>query len=288
MENLLQAKNILLVISGKGGVGKSTVAVLLATTYARNGCKVGLLDVDLCGPSIPFLLGIEDKSVCSSLRGWLPVVPDHPQFQKLSVMSLALLLKTRDDVVAWRGPKKSSMIKQFLSQVLWGDLDFLIIDTPPGTSDEHITLVEFLQSNFGTSKISSVLVTTPQHVSIIDVQKEITFCINTGLKIDGLFENMSGYVCPNCSECTNIFGSGGGKSLCEMQKIPFLGTLPIDPRFTSYLNLGISFFDAYLNLIELSGSIEAIKTYVAQKLASGENGGNKRHEFGGFKKLRMS
>jgi Mrp family chromosome partitioning ATPase len=267
-----KVKNILLIISGKGGVGKSTTSTLLATTFTRRGCKVGLLDCDLCGPSIPYLLGLESKGVCSTQKGgWLPVVPDDPNFKNISVMSLALLLKSRDDAVAWRGPKKSTMIKQFLSQVIWGDLDYLIIDTPPGTSDEHLTLVEYIQANFKQSNFSAVLVTTPQCVSLIDVQKEIAFCQNVGLKIEGIFENMSGFVCPTCSECTQIFGSGGGKSLCDMQNLPYLGSLPIDPRLSNYMASGMSFFEVYLNHLEQGESIGAIKSYVASKIQGGEN-----------------
>jgi Mrp family chromosome partitioning ATPase len=288
-ESLLKTKYVILVISGKGGVGKSTLTALLAATYARKGCRVGLLDIDLCGPSIPFLLGVENKSVLSSQRGWIPVVPEHPEFQKLSILSLGLLLKSRDDAVVWRGPKKSSMIKQFLSQVLWGELDYLIIDTPPGTSDEHITVVEYLQTNFPSFKISAILVTTPQHVSLIDVQKEIDFCRNVSLKIEGLFENMSGYVCPHCAECTQIFGSGGGKSLCELQDIPFLGYLPIDPRLSAYLAQNTSFFDAYVTVLENGGSISAIIDHVVRALSTADTLMlSSKEDVVGFKKLRTT
>jgi len=205
-----------------------------------------------------------------TLRGWVPVKPDHASFQNLCIMSLALLLKSRDDAVVWRGPKKSLMIQQFLCNVVWGNLDFLIIDTPPGTSDEHISLVEYLNTIKVDSKVvprSAVLVTTPQAVSITDVQKEITFCQNVSLSIDGLFENMSGFYCPNCSECTNIFGSGGGKCLAEQQKIQFLGSLPIDPRINSYLSSKGNFFDAYLSTLKHCNdsnisSLVALEKYV--------------------------
>jgi len=136
-----------------------------------------------------------------------------------------------------------------------------------------LTLVEFIQAKFTQSNFSAVLVTTPQCVSLIDVQKEIAFCQNVGLKIEGIFENMSGFVCPTCAECTQIFGSGGGKSLCDMQNLPYLGSLPIDPRLSNYMSSGMSFFEVYVNHLEEGESISAIKSYVASKI-QGENGMN--------------
>ncbi|KAJ8959031.1 hypothetical protein NQ318_022286 [Aromia moschata] len=142
-------------------------------------------------------------------------------------MSIGFLLDDRNSAVVWRGPKKTAMVKQFLSDVCWGDLDYLIIDTPPGTSDEHITVMENLKQ---LKCDGAVIVTTPQQVSIEDVRKEITFCRKTGIPILGLIENMSGFVCPHCSECTNIFSKGGGESLAQLAKVTLLGSLPIDPR----------------------------------------------------------
>ncbi|XP_018561120.1 cytosolic Fe-S cluster assembly factor NUBP2 homolog [Anoplophora glabripennis] len=218
-------KHIILVLSGKGGVGKSTVSTQLALTLKERGYKVGLLDVDLCGPSIPYLLQLEGKDVHQADGGWVPVYAGDDQ--NLAVMSIGFLLNNRNSAVVWRGPKKTAMVKQFLTDVCWGDLDYLIIDTPPGTSDEHITVME----NLKTVKCDgAVIVTTPQQVSIEDVRKEITFCRKTGIHILGLIENMSGFVCPHCTECTNIFSKGGGESLAELAKIPLLGSLPIDPR----------------------------------------------------------
>ncbi|XP_014261521.1 cytosolic Fe-S cluster assembly factor NUBP2 homolog [Cimex lectularius] len=217
-------KHIILVLSGKGGVGKSTVSVQLSLGLKEKGFKVGLLDIDLCGPSIPYLLDLEGSPVHKCPDGWVPVYTDKDQ--SLAVMSIGFLLANKTDSVVWRGPKKNSMIKQFVNDVYWQELDYLIIDTPPGTSDEHITIVECLKDSCD----GAVLVTTPQAVSLEDVHKEITFCKKTGVNILGLIENMSGFVCPNCSECTNIFSSKGGKSLAEHTGIPFLGTIPIDPN----------------------------------------------------------
>ncbi|KAI5728075.1 hypothetical protein M8J77_011148 [Diaphorina citri] len=215
-------KHVILVLSGKGGVGKSTVSTQLALGLKDKGFKVGILDIDLCGPSVPHLLNIENSDVHQCPEGWVPVYTDASQ--TLAVMSIGFLLKNRDDAIIWRGPKKTAMIRQFINDVCWKDVDYLIIDTPPGTSDEHITVMECLRE---VQCDGAVLVTTPQAVSIEDVRKEITFCKKTNIKILGLIENMSGYTCPHCKECSNIFSSGGGKSLAEYAEIPYLGSLPL-------------------------------------------------------------
>lgn len=228
-------KHILLVLSGKGGVGKSTVSTQLALALNVAGFKVGILDVDLCGPSIPYLLNLENKDVHQSSEGWIPVYTNPSQM--LAVMSIGFLLKNRNDGVVWRGPKKTGMIKQFLNDVVWKELDYLIIDTPPGTSDEHITVME----NIRQLKVDgAIIVTTPQNIAVDDVLREITFCKKTGIPIIGIIENMSGFVCPTCSECTNIFSSGGGVALSEMVKVPFLAKLPIDPEIGKNADKGKS------------------------------------------------
>lgn len=223
--NLSNVKHIVLVLSGKGGVGKSTVAIQLAYALKESGKRVGILDIDLCGPSIPVLLNLENQEIHQCENGWLPVYTDKDQ--RLGVMSIAFLLKHNAEPVVWRGPKKNAMIKQFLTDVYWQDLDYLIIDTPPGTSDEHIAVVENIQQ---WNPDGAILVTTPQGVAIGDVRREISFCRKTGVKILGLIENMSGFVCPTCSECTNIFSSGGGEMLANHANINFLGRIPINPK----------------------------------------------------------
>uniref|UniRef100_A0A8D8YIV7 Cytosolic Fe-S cluster assembly factor NUBP2 homolog n=1 Tax=Cacopsylla melanoneura TaxID=428564 RepID=A0A8D8YIV7_9HEMI len=225
-------KHVILVLSGKGGVGKSTVSVQLALGLKNKGFKVGLLDIDLCGPSIPHLLNIENLDVHQCPEGWVPVYTDSTE--SLAVMSIGFLLNNKNDAIIWRGPKKTAMIRQFISDVCWKDVDYLIIDTPPGTSDEHITVMECLKD---VQCDGAVLVTTPQAVSIEDVRKEITFCKKTNIKILGLIENMSGYTCPHCKECSNIFSSGGGKSLAEYASIPYLGAFPIVPNKEDILGL---------------------------------------------------
>ncbi|XP_026729005.1 cytosolic Fe-S cluster assembly factor NUBP2 homolog [Trichoplusia ni] len=252
-------KRVILVLSGKGGVGKSTVSTQLALTLKERGYKVGLLDIDLCGPSVPFILNLENQSVHQGPEGWIPVYLDNEQ--RLGVMSIGFLLGSRNDAVVWRGPKKTSMIKQFLEDVCWQELDFLIIDTPPGTSDEHITVMENLRQ---VPQCGAILVTTPQEVAIEDVRKEITFCRKTGIPILGIIENMSGYECPTCSECTNIFSSGGGKSLADISKIPFMGSVPIDPRVGKLAGQGLA---AVKELPESTTS--KVFTNVVDQLANG-------------------
>ncbi|XP_030377572.1 cytosolic Fe-S cluster assembly factor NUBP2 homolog [Scaptodrosophila lebanonensis] len=220
-----KVKNVIVVLSGKGGVGKSTVSTQLALALRETGYKVGLLDIDLCGPSVPYLLGLEGSDIYQCDEGWVPIYTDETK--TLAVMSIGFLLKSRDDPVIWRGPKKTVMIKQFLTDVKWEELDYLIIDTPPGTSDEHITVMECMREVPCTG---AVLVTTPQGVALDDVRKEITFCKKTGIKLLGIVENMSGFVCPHCTTCTNIFSSNGGVELANFAQVPHLGTLPIDPR----------------------------------------------------------
>lgn len=157
----------------------------------------------------------------------------------LSCMSLGFLLRERGDAVVWRGPKKTAMVRQFLSDVLWADLDYLLIDTPPGTSDEHISLAETLLKNAFPGQVAgAVVVTTPQAVATADVKKELNFCVKTGIKVIGVVENMSGFVCPNCSECTDVFSRGGGQVMAQEFGVRFLGSVPIDPQFVMLVETG--------------------------------------------------
>jgi Mrp family chromosome partitioning ATPase len=157
----------------------------------------------------------------------------------LSCMSLGFLLRERGDAVVWRGPKKTAMVRQFLTDVLWGELDYLLIDTPPGTSDEHISLAETLLKNALPGQVAgAVVVTTPQAVATADVRKELNFCTKTGINVIGVVENMSGFVCPNCSECTNVFSAGGGKVMAQDFNVRFLASVPIDPQFVMLVETG--------------------------------------------------
>lgn len=237
-DSLAKVQNIIFVLSGKGGVGKSSITTQLALSLALSGKKVGVLDVDLTGPSIPRFFGIEGRQVHQASGGWIPVYLDPSHTSETAggsvcCMSIGFLLKDRGDSVVWRGPKKTAMIRQFLTDVLWGELDYLLIDTPPGTSDEHISVVEKLK-DFPRVR-GAVLVTTPQEVSTADVRKELSFCGKVGIKVLGVIENMSGYVCPCCNEITNIFSTGGGEAMATQFKVDFLGKIPIEPKFVDMI-----------------------------------------------------
>ncbi|RMZ90851.1 hypothetical protein DV736_g1938, partial [Chaetothyriales sp. CBS 134916] len=259
--------NIILVLSGKGGVGKSSVTVQLALALSAAGHNVGILDIDLTGPSIPRLLGIESKKVTQAPGGWLPVEVHKTRRKVLNgtnndtplgatprgslhALSLAFLLPSRESAVIWRGPKKTAMIRQFVSDIRWPPgTDYLLIDTPPGTSDEHIAIVEELHklappgqesaiATDGTSRLDrqprlagAVVVTTPQAISTSDVRKELNFCEKTSVPIIGVIENMSGYICPCCGEVSALFSKGGGRIMAQEMGVNFLGEVPIDTTF---------------------------------------------------------
>jgi len=211
----------LLVLSGKGGVGKSTVAANLAISLARTGKKVGLLDVDIHGPSIPNLFGLKGHPIEGDGEVMFPVrVNDN-----LSVMSIGFLLRDGGDAVIWRGPMKHGVIEQFLKDVNWGRLDYLIVDSPPGTGDEPLSVAQLVGA-----PVKAVIVTTPQDLAISDVRRCVSFCRSLSLPVAGIIENMSGFTCPKCGQKTELFGTGGGKALSEEVEVPFLGAIPIDPE----------------------------------------------------------
>ncbi|PLB51113.1 P-loop containing nucleoside triphosphate hydrolase protein [Aspergillus steynii IBT 23096] len=240
-ERLSQIRHKILVLSGKGGVGKSTFSSLLAHAFAANPeSTVGLMDTDITGPSVPKMMGVEAETIHVSNAGWSPVwVTDN-----LGAMSVQFMLPNRDDAVIWRGPKKNGLIKQFLKDVDWGELDYLIIDTPPGTSDEHLSVNSLLKES-GVD--GAVVITTPQEVSLLDVRKEIDFCRKAGIRVLGLVENMSGFVCTGCGHESKIFRAttGGGKRLAKKMGIPFLGSVPLDPRVGMACDYGESFVDNF-------------------------------------------
>jgi Mrp family chromosome partitioning ATPase len=209
----------ILVLSGKGGVGKSTVAVHLAVSLSRAGKRVGLLDVDLHGPSVPKMLRLEDRSVRVEGDALVPL-----QVGGLKVMSLGFLLQGRDEPVIWRGPMKMGAIRQFLKDVAWGDLDYLVVDSPPGTGDEPLSVCQLLEGADG-----AVVVTTPQDVATADVRRSIGFCRALKLPVLGVVENMSGFACPGCGRTTEIFKAGGGEAMARETGVPFLGRVPLDP-----------------------------------------------------------
>ena len=260
LENI---RHILLVLSGKGGVGKSSITTQLALTLSLQGNSVGVLDVDLTGPNIPRFFGIETSKVTQAPGGLVPVAVHEARtpsdfvqngtdteskstgktlsFGALFCISLGFILSSRSTAVIWRGPKKTAMVRQFLTSTLWPDLDYLLIDTPPGTSDEHISLLETLLKETADKPeqlAGAVIVTTPQAISISDVKKELNFCAKTGIKVLGVVENMAGFVCPHCRECTNVFSKGGGEVMAREYSVPFLGSVPIDPAFVELIEEG--------------------------------------------------
>ena len=238
-DRMSTVKHKILVLSGKGGVGKSTLSAQLAFGLAFQNFEVGLMDIDICGPSIPRMMGLQGAGVHKTMLGWEPCCVE----ENLAVMSVGFLLENAEDAVVWRGPKKNGLIKNFLKDVYWGDLDILVVDTPPGTSDEHISIVQYLKE---TNPDGALIVTTPQDVALNDVRREINFCRKVNLPILGLVENMSGFVCPKCQTETAIFKphSGGGRALAEMFDIPFLGSVPLDPRIVLAAEAGDSFLES--------------------------------------------
>lgn len=248
-------KHKILILSGKGGVGKSTFTSMLGYAFAADTDEmVGIMDTDICGPSIPKMMGVETETIHVSNTGWSPVwVSDN-----LSVMSVQFMLPNRDDAVIWRGPKKNGLIKQFLKDVEWGELDYLLVDTPPGTSDEHLSVNSFLKES-GID--GAVMVTTPQEVSLLDVRKEIDFCRKAGITVLGIVENMSGFVCPGCKHKTQVFKAttGGAKALSEATGLPFLGSVPLDPRIGMACDFGESFFDNFPDSPACTALIDVVK-----------------------------
>ncbi|CCF57204.1 hypothetical protein KAFR_0C02110 [Kazachstania africana CBS 2517] len=240
-ENLSGIKHKILVLSGKGGVGKSTFTSMLSWALsADEDLQVGAMDLDICGPSLPHMLGCVDEVIHESNFGWSPVyVADN-----LATMSIQFMLPEDDSAIIWRGSKKNALIKKFLKDVDWDELDYLIIDTPPGTSDEHISVNKFMNES-GID--GALVVTTPQEVALLDVRKEIDFCRKAGINILGLVENMSGFVCPGCKHESQIFKptTGGGEALCKELGINFLGSVPLDPRIGKCCDSGQSFLDEY-------------------------------------------
>eukprot|EP00795_Rhopilema_esculentum_P002052 gene2052-17619_t len=230
-------KHKILVLSGKGGVGKSSIAALLSMALGKREKTVGLCDLDICGPSIPLILDVKDQQVVQTPYGWQPLKSRH---FNVKVMSVGSLLQDHDSAVVWRGPRKTGMIKRFLKDTFWGRLDFLVFDTPPGTSDEHLTVVKCLKN---VSPDGAVLVTTPQDIALNTIKREISFCRKMNLKIIGVISNMCGYVCPCCHEEFDLFVNKGTQELCNQYGIEFLGRLPIDQEFVKCCEQGSSIYE---------------------------------------------
>ena len=222
LRNMASIKHKILVLSGKGGVGKSTVATNLAAVLSENGNKVGILDVDIHGPSVPKMLGVENQTLHVGADSNLiaPIIVS----ENLVAMSIGFLLADQDEAVIWRGPRKYAVIKQFLKDVEWGTLDYLIVDLPPGTGDEPLSIAQMIGDADG-----AIVVTTSQEVALADVRKSIYFCRKLNLPVLGVIENMSGYTCPKCGEITDVFKQGGAKKMCRIMNLQFAGSIPLIP-----------------------------------------------------------
>lgn len=237
-QKLAQIDHKLLVMSGKGGVGKSTVAVNIAIGLSLENFYVGLLDVDLHGPNVPKMLGVERGELKRRPDGTVGPVYYSPNLQ---FMSVEPLLPEKDSAVMWRGPVKMSAIRQFIYDIEWGHLDYLVVDAPPGTGDEPMTIAQMIPDAY------AVVVTTPQEVSLLDVRKSITFCRHVNMPVLGLIENMSGMICPHCGKAIDVFKRGGGEKLAEELGVPFLGRIPVDPRIVTTGDAGKPVVAAYPN-----------------------------------------
>jgi Mrp family chromosome partitioning ATPase len=224
-----------LVMSGKGGVGKTTVAANLSMALSRKGVKVGLMDVDLHGPDIPSMLGLKgvlEASVDGRIK-------PKPYSINLEVISVASMAGDQDKAITWRGPLKLNVIRQFIYGVQWGKLDYLIIDSPPGTGDEPLTVAQTIPD------AKAIIVTTPQEISLLDVRKSIDFCHKLKIEVFGLIENMSGFDCPYCGRHIDLFGTGGGARTATVMNIPFLGRLPLNAEMVRCADIGESFMEKY-------------------------------------------
>lgn len=250
-DNLKNVKHKLVVMSGKGGVGKSTIAVNLAMDLAMRGKAVGLLDADIHGPSVPKMLGIQDMPITANSNGKMMPVTVPPN---LKIFSMAFLLQSRDSPVIWRGPVKMGALRQFLEEVEWGDLDYLIVDLPPGTGDEPLSIAQLIPSPDG-----SIIVTTPQDVALLSVRKSISFSKVVGLKVIGIIENMGQMQCPHCGKGIAIFGGGGGGKAAQDFGVEFLGSIPLDESIANSGDSGNPFVisdadnsvsDAFSNIVD--------------------------------------
>jgi Mrp family chromosome partitioning ATPase/predicted Fe-Mo cluster-binding NifX family protein len=225
---LKRIRHKLVVLSGKGGVGKTSVAVSLALSLARRGYKVGLMDVDLHGPNVLRMLGL--KEPLDLQHAQFPLPPNL--FDTLRVISIEMLMRNRDMAIIWRGPLKHQLIRQFLTEVQWDELDYLVVDCPPGTGDEPMSVAQTIPD------AKAIIVTTPQEISLADVRKSLNFCRKINLEVIGLIENMSGYFCPHCGQELPLFKQGGGEIVARDAKVPFLGALPFDPQVVEAADQG--------------------------------------------------
>lgn len=229
-QTLSMIKHKIVVMSGKGGVGKSSVAAYLSVALAKKGYKVGLLDVDLHGPSIPRLLGLKTGILAGSEADRVPAVQYLSNMWVVSIESL--MGENRDIATIWRGPMKIGIIRQFIGEIDWQNLDYMIIDSPPGTGDEPLTVAQTVPD------AKAIIVTTPQEISLADIRKSIDFCRQVNMEILGVVENMSGLICPHCGKMIELFKTKGGSQIAEKEKLTLLGTLPLEPEVITHADIG--------------------------------------------------
>lgn len=258
--SLGRIKNKILVMSGKGGVGKSTVAVNLALCLAKKGHKVGLMDVDLHGPDVCRMLDLKGSLIAPENPDDL--IPPLAYSDNLKVVSLEYMMKNRDDAIIWRGPLKIQAIRQFVADMDWGELDYLIVDAPPGTGDEPLSVAQTIPG------VQAVVVTTPQAVALADVRKSINFCKAVEMPIVGVVENMSGFVCPHCGETVDIFSKGGGEQTARDFELPFLGAVPMDPRVVIAGDSGTPYLSTDADSIAIK-AFDTVVCAVEQRLPPG-------------------
>ena len=271
-QKMAQVKHKIIVLSGKGGVGKSTVAVNLATALALEGSRVGLLDIDLHGPTVPQLLGLNGHPALMEGEVLAPVQVG----ENLKVMSIGFLLGERDGAVIWRGPMKAVAIEQFLGEVEWGELDYLIIDSPPGTGDEPLAVCQAIGKMDG-----AIIVTTPQETALSNVRRSIKFCEILDLKVLGVIENMAGFVCPHCGEVTHVFSKGGGEAMAAKAGVPLLASVPLDPMIVEAGDAGKPYIYHYSKSAaaqELAKALEpilALQHEPSDDIVSADGGGSR-------------
>jgi len=264
-QRMCQIGHKLLVMSGKGGVGKSTVAANLAISLALAGKQVGLLDVDIHGPSIPKLMGLDDGRVVTHDGELVPLeIGDN-----LKVISIAFFLPSDRDAVIWRGPMKYGVIRQFLKDVAWGPLDYLVIDAPPGTGDEPLSVAQLVGQPAG-----AILVTTPQDLAIADVRRSVSFCEKVSMPVGGIIENMSGLRCPHCGGQIDLFKTGGGEALAREMGVPLLGRIPIDPQIVTCGDGGIPYIHRFADSPAARAFAEVVERVTATSgMAQTQSGG---------------
>jgi len=265
-QNMEKISAKILVLSNKGGVGKSFIAVNLAVGLSKKGAKVGLLDADIHGPSTAKMLGFENQKISVSENGFQP----YPVNSNLSAISMASFLEDPDMPVIWRGPMKMSALRQFLAEVNWGELDYLVIDSPPGTGDEPLSVIQLIGNLTG-----AIIVTTPQDIALLDSRKCVNFLRKLSVPVLGIVENMSGFICPHCGNKIDLFKSGGGEKSAKEFEIPFLGKVPFDPKIVESTDNGKAFIESSPDS-ESAKVLEKISTTIDEQMRKTENDRNRK------------